>query len=154
MVKAEAGNGENLVKVVIDLNDESYGVESLWAEPVRAGQYRLRNVPFMAYGYSELDVVNADEVAGQLHVTGVAERGGHSTYRVFLTEPMNDEAFGALWEPLRQLGCTYERANNRLIAIDVPPDADVYAVYMTLERAEETKLWEFEEGHCGHPLRG
>ncbi len=31
--------------------------ESLWAEPVQAGRYRLRNSPFYAFGVSAEDVV-------------------------------------------------------------------------------------------------
>ncbi len=58
-----------------------------------------------------------------------------------------------MWRRLQELGCTYERANRRLIAIDVPPRTDVYAVYRVLEEGEKAKYWEFEEGHCGHPLR-
>jgi hypothetical protein len=154
-VGIESTNTENaeLVKVAIDLKDEAYGVETVWAEPLGNGLYRLRNVPFMACGYSEQDVVNAAEINGQLSVTAVAERSGHSTYRVFLSEPMDNEAFRPLWEPLGKLGCTYERANRRLIGIDVPPESDVYAVYSLLEKGEQAKQWEFEEGHCGHPLR-
>lgn len=147
------GQNENLVKVVIDLKDDVYGVESLWAQPVRDGLYRLRNVPFLAYGYSEQDVVHTTDVDGRLMVTGVAERSGHSTYRVFLPEPMDNEQFRPLWEPLERLGCTYERANSRLIGIDVPPGTDVYAVYDVLENGEQGKLWTFEEGHCGHKIR-
>jgi hypothetical protein len=145
--------GEHLTKVSIQLEEPGYEVETVWAEPVTGGLYRLRNVPFLAYGYSEQDVVSAAEVDGRLVVTGVAERGGHSTYRVFLIEPTNEEELRPLWKPLANLGCTYERANRRLIGVDVPPSSDVYAVYDILERGEASKHWEFEEGHCGHPLR-
>ena len=65
-----------------------------------------------------------------------------------------EEKFARDWEPLEKLGCTYERANRRLVAIDVPPRSDVYAVYAVLEDGEKDGLWEFEEGHCGHALRG
>jgi hypothetical protein len=142
----------DLLKVAIDLKDEVYGVETLWAAPLGDGRYRLRNVPFLAYGFSEDDVVNAAESDGRLVVAEVAERSGHSTYRIFFPQPTDEAAFGPLWKPLADLGCTYERANTRLIAVDVPPDANVYAVYAVLERGEEAKQWEFEEGHCGHRL--
>ena len=50
-------HGEALEKVVIDLKDDVYGAEVLWAAPVGDQKYELRNAPFLAYGYSELDLV-------------------------------------------------------------------------------------------------
>lgn len=44
-------------------------------------------------------------------------------------------------------------ANNKIVAVDVLPEADLYAVYAALDQAEEQGIIEFEEGHCGHPLR-
>jgi hypothetical protein len=123
MRKPTDENGD-LVKVAIDLKDEAYGIESLWAAPAGDGLYRLRNVPFLAYGYSEDDVVKATDIDGQLVVTGVAERSGHSTYRLFFPEATDNEKFSPLWEPLAKLNCTFERANMRLIGIDVPPHTD------------------------------
>lgn len=94
---------EPLTKVAIQLDQSTYEVETLWAEPVGGDLYRLRNVPFLAYGYSEQDLVRADEVDGRLVVRGVAKRGGHSTYRIFLPALTDDEAFRPLWEPLEAL---------------------------------------------------
>jgi hypothetical protein len=82
--------------------------------------------------------------------SGVAARSGHSTYRLVLPEDTNEEKFLTDWVRLGELGCTYERATRRYVAIDVPPHADIYAVYQVLEEGERTCQWEFEEGHCGH----
>jgi len=147
------GVDASLEKVVIELRNDHFEVETLWAEPLGDGLYRLRNVPILAYGFSEQDVVSTGEVEGRHVVTGVTKTGGHSTYRVFLPEAMDNARFATLFEPLNSLGCTYERANARLVGIDVPPEADIYAVYAVLEQGEAAKEWSFEEGHCGHPLR-
>lgn len=146
---------EKLEKLVFSLpkNDGPVATESLWAERLESNLYRLRNAPFHLYGVSEQDIVRAEENDGRLVVTGVIDRGGHSTYRIFLPEQTSEEQFSMDWIPLQQLGCTYERATRRLVAIDVPPQADVYAVYRVLERGEKDGQWEFEEAHCGHPLR-
>lgn len=144
---------EGLVKVFFDVSAKDGTVmktESLWAEPVGGDRYRLRNVPFLAFGFSEQDVITAKEDDGALRVTGVAIRGGHSTYRLVLPADTNEEKFLQDWIPLKNLGCTYERATRRYVAIDVPPPADIYAVYNALEEGESAGLWEFEEGHCGH----
>jgi hypothetical protein len=144
---------EGLVKVIFDIADENGGVlktESLWAEAFGNNSYRLRNVPFIVFGFSEQDVVTATETEDVLKVTGVAVRGGHSTYRLVLPEDTSEEQFLQDWHPLQDLGCTYERATRRLVAVDVPPDSDIYAVYKVLEAGEAGKQWEFEEAHCGH----
>jgi hypothetical protein len=44
-------------------------------------------------------------------------------------------------------------ANNKIVAVDVLPEADVYAVYAALDHAEKQGMIDFEEGHCGHPLK-
>ena len=146
---------EKLVKITFDLSNDGGPVrtESLWAEPLGKGLCRLRNVPFFAYGFSDRDIVNVVESDGQLWVKSVGERGGHSTYRIYLPDESTEEKFTRIWIPFEQLGCTYERANRVLVAIDVPPTSDVDAVYAVLEKGEESGVWTFEEGHCGHPLR-
>jgi hypothetical protein len=40
-------------------------------------------------------------------------------------------------------------ASAVLIAIDVPPHADVHAVYGALELGEKDRRWEFEEAIVG-----
>jgi hypothetical protein len=127
-----------------------YKTESVWAEPLGDNRYRLRNVPFLVFGFSEQDVVTVREAEGRLAVSGVADRGGHSTYRLVLPEDATEDKFLSNWIPLGNLGCSYERATRRFIAVDVPPQSDIHAVYQALENGEERKAWEFEEGHCGH----
>jgi len=153
--RQRAESSEGLVKVTFDLPEKegALATESLWAEPIGDNLYRLRNVPFYLRGFSEQDTVRAEEHEGRLAVTDIVERGGHSTYRIFLPEQTTEEQFAKDWASLRELGCTYERATRRLVGVDVPPHADVYAAYNVLEKGERDGLWEFEEGHCGHPLR-
>ena len=50
------------------------------------------------------------------------------------------------WVSLREHGCTYQCATRRL-AVRMP------MCMPSLESGERDRLWEFEEGHCGHPLR-
>jgi Domain of unknown function (DUF4265) len=143
-----------LVKVFFELPANSpLGAESLWAVKIAEGKYRLDNSPFYVYGYSHGDVVSAREQEGALVAQGICLRGGHSTYRVFLAEGLgvNSPELKTYWSRLKSLGCTYEGAGNRLFSIDLPPTTDVLAVYRMLEEGEKAGLWEFEEGHFGHP---
>ena len=144
---------DGLVKIVFDVpnvDGSVYKTESLWAEPLTDNCYRLRNVPFLVFGYSEQDIVKTMPISGKLVVTGVASRGGHSTYRLILPEDTTEGQFLSDWVRLKELGCTYERATRRLVAVDVPPHADIHAVYRALEDGEDASQWTFEEAHCGY----
>lgn len=140
------------VTVILDPEDkQGFGSESLWAESLGQSRYRLRNSPFFAYGISNDDIVLGKKEDGVLKVQGVLLRGDHSTYRLRLVNDSIDSAlFLKHWEPLQKIGCTFEE--GPVVAIDVPPDADIYAVYRLLEEGEKMGIWQFEEGHCGHRL--
>lgn len=144
-----------LVEVTFDLEDQDlpYVTETVWAEPLGKDLYRLRNVPYIIRGFSEQDIVTAVDDDGRLKVTGRATSGGHSAYRIYLQEDSTRVDFASAWVPLKSLGCTYERATDRVIAVDVPPEADMFAVYGLLQEGERSGKWNFEEGHCAHPLR-
>lgn len=145
---------ESLVKVTFKLPEGSpWDVESLWAEKVAEGRYRLDNSPFYVYGYSYNDIILAIEENGTLVVQGPCLRGGHSTYRVFLAEGLTVDSpeYETYWRRLKHLGCTYEGVNRRLLAIDVPPAVDIFTAYRILDEGEGAGVWEFEEGYCGHP---
>jgi hypothetical protein len=149
---------EQLVKVAVNLPPSdwhSHALETMWAEPLGGDRYRLQNVPFYVHGMSFDDVLRAKVIGGQLIVQSVVERGGHSTYRVFLSRDVTprDERFQQSWRPLQEIGVTYEQANDRLFAIDIPATTDIYGAYDLLQRGEELGVWDFEEGHCGHPLQ-
>ena len=113
---------KGVVEVTFDLPEKgvSTTAESLWAEPFGGDRYRLRNVPFYLYGFSEQDIVKAEEKEGRLVVVGVVERGGHSTYRIFLPDHTTEDPFAEDWLALGELGCTYERASRRFFGNRCP----------------------------------
>jgi Domain of unknown function (DUF4265) len=149
------GNAD-LLKVAVQLESgawHGHALEKLWAERVGDGRYRLRNTPFYAKGLSFEDVVFAEVRAdGQLVVSGVSLYGGHSTYRLAPKASLEDVAFRSAWAPLQATGCSFEGVGGRLLAVDVPPQANIQQVYDLLQRGEDDGVWEFEEGHCGHSL--
>ena len=103
----------------------------------------------MSYG----DTVLAPPTDERRIVQGVSERGGHSTYRIFLSNTETLKRFQEYWAPLEAVGCTLERATERLFAVDVPPEADIYRVYDALTKGEAAGVWDFEEAHVGHVLK-
>jgi len=146
-----------LVKVVFDLESESwhgFQTESVWAEQISDDRCRIRNTPFYAKGISFEDIVFVKNARGKLVFCSVSIYGGHSTYRVLLTEEVPKGVFLKYWSPLEELGCTYESSENpyQILAVDVPPHADIYRVYSLLEEGEKDGIWGFDEGHCGHLL--
>jgi len=151
-----SGSGD-LVKVTFYLPEEerSESIESerLWAESLGGGRYRLDNVPFFIYGVSFGDIVSAEEVEGALIVREVVSPSGHSTYRVFPRgHAVSSAAVEERLAALRALGAILERANPKLIAVDVPPDVDIDAIYRVLEDGEDVEgLWTLDQGHYGRP---
>jgi hypothetical protein len=144
-----------LVRITFPLDpQDSHGftTERLWAESLGKGRYLLRNSPFYAFGVSNEDIVLCQENDEHVIFQRVLIRGGHSTYRL---KPSNrsihDTQFQEYWKPLEALGCTFEE--GPMLSLDVPPTTDIYAVYALLEVGENSGIWEFEEGHCGHPLQ-
>jgi hypothetical protein len=145
----------NQVKVLFNLEESdwhNYAAETLWAEPLGDGHYRLKNTPFCAYGYSmNDDVIAAPDKDGRLLVSGTWHRSGHSTYRLIMDK---DGLFEEYWKPLGTIGCNYERATALLVAVDIPPKVDIHKAYKFLEDGQQAKAWGFEEAHVGHKVDG
>ena len=138
------------VKVLIQLSgDDRHDakVETVWAERLEDGEFSLRNVPFYSYSLSFGDCFKCKENDGMLILDEITHRSGHSTYRVFLNEKITEDEFITEWKKFSTLKCSYERATQRLIAIDIPFDVNINDVYGLLEKGESRGLWSFEEAH-------
>jgi flavodoxin len=145
----------DLVKIGFPTPGEgSLEMETMWAEAMQGGECTLQNIPLLVFGISYGDTIGVDiGDDGRLVYREVLERGGHSAYRLFLTSGVGDADFEVQWGRLHAMGCRYEGMSPRLIAVDIPKDADIYDVYAALEEGQANGVWLFEEGHCGHPLR-
>ncbi len=147
---------EPMVKLFVELEPADWhnnSTESLWAMPLGGDLYRVRNIPFYAMGLSHDDVVRASLRNDELFVEQVERHAGHSTYRLFTMEGITDEQWQPFWQHLEEIGCTYERATQRLFAVDVPPDTDIHKAYELLDSGEKAGVWGFQEAHCEHPLK-
>jgi hypothetical protein len=141
---------DNRVKIEVSVEPETglnIKTESLWAESLGHGLYRILNSPFFAFGISAEDVVRAEGAKEPFTFREVVDQGGHSTYRIFLKhgKRIDSSDFRQYWAPIKALGATFENANDRFIAIDIPPGADVAGIYKLFQRGEEDGIWEFEE---------
>lgn len=136
----------------------NYGSETLWATHIEGVIYRIDNVPLFAYGIAYGDKVRVVFEDGRAFpiIEEVVTGGGHSTYRLLMPSKRgaeNNPEFEMFWVPLEKLGCSFEGYDATLIAVDVPPESDIFQVYKLLEAGEEKGVWSFEEGHCGHELK-
>lgn len=146
----------DLVKIALPAPQDNLlqaDTESVWAEPQGDGTFRIDSVPFLAKGISSSDVVEAEIRDGTLMYSNIVRHGGHSTYRIYARGGWNTLDVLPLIEALEKMNCDVEPATEKLIAIDVPPKADIYEVYAILDKAQREGKIDFEEGHCGHPLR-
>jgi hypothetical protein len=148
---------EKHVKILFELEPadwHNHGAETIWADALGEGCYRLLNSPFAAYGVSFGDIVRAEEVEGRLTYTSTHEASGHSTYRAILAPEtrVGTSDFLEAWSSLQALGCTYESDGKSLLAIDVPAGVDVREAYNLLVKGEELGVWGFEEAHFGHKV--
>lgn len=148
----------NQVKVQfrVDPSDKrGVETESLWAEKVGSGRFRILNSPFFLFGISADDVVTAEDADGSLRFQSVVFRGGHSTYRIFLQggRTINGSDFRIYWEPISAQGATFENADDHFAAIDIPPGKNVAEIYELLNRGEQDGIWAFEEVHYAAPTQ-
>ena len=141
------------VRIVFQLNakdQQGYRTESLWAEETAPGEYRILNSPLFVFGVSAEDIVHAAPSKNNaLEFRRVVVKGGHSTYRIYLQGELTitDECFREHWAGIKKLGATYENGNDCLVAVDIPPDADIAGIYRLLHNGETEGVWFFEEAN-------
>lgn len=118
-------------------------VETLWAFELGDDRYRLDNMPFYAYSVSLGDVVLApiDPAEQRPTFKTILAKCGNRTVRIFFDEPVEDGSKSMLLlDGLVDMGCEYERANSRYIAVTVPPSVELSAVRDYL--VENALTWE------------
>ncbi len=138
---------DNLTKVHIDLPQHwGTGGESLWAEELGDDLYRIRNVPFFAYGINFYDLVRATADGPELkpEVREVVQPSGHRTLRVLFNDEIDRDTQVELLDTLKSHKGYYERANASHVAIDVEPDGSYSAVCDHLQEWEDSKYLSYE----------
>jgi hypothetical protein len=123
--------------------DGVVNVETLWAFDLGEDRYQLDNTPFYAYSVSVGDIVFApiDPTEGRPTFASVLEKSGNRTVRVIFDEPVEaGTASDALLQGIVAMGCEFEGANRRYIAINIPPVVELAAVRDYL--VENALTWE------------
>ncbi len=118
---------EGLTKIRFDLQRQDAGIsgETVWAERVGQDLYRLRNIPFHTFGFAFGDIVRTAERDGWPTVVGLAQDGGNYAVRIMFAVDSESLQAQEVLRELRSVGCTFEMASGRLVAVDVPLDMEV-----------------------------
>lgn len=124
--------------------------EGLWAEPVGIDDYRIDNTPWFVRGVSADDVVRAvADDDGMLWATSVVRQSGRLTVRVipFRAGPLKGDRQAVL-DAFKAVGVSGEGIEQYgIVALDIPPEADLGAVKQILRQGVADGSWEFEEGN-------
>jgi Domain of unknown function (DUF4265) len=140
-------------KIIFELPQDEGGyppftTEGAWANPLPNGGWVLDNIPFYIYDVSNHDEVAVKVVDGEIFFDHVVRRGGHSTLRVHFDD---SSIISEVRKALKALGCSSEGALTKtLVAVDVPPTANLQAVEDCLKPFVENEAFEYEHGCVQH----
>ena len=112
------------VAFVVQNEDGSTEVETLWAEPIGEQVYRLDNSPFYAYSVSWSDEVLAPPSTDGLPTfQRVVSKSGNRTVRIRLDPPYEAGNKSAReMQDLVAMGCSFEGSRNHLMSVNIPPE--------------------------------
>ena len=138
-------NTEGMVKVRLRGPDAS-DIETLWAVPVDTDLYRLDNSPFFAYGLSWQDVIEAKPADDQfLEYVRCVRKSGNRTVRVIFQDyRSDDQPAQEILRELKNLGCSYEGMQPRMISINVPQQINLRKVTVFLTEQHGLQ-WEYAD---------
>ncbi|MFK0169082.1 DUF4265 domain-containing protein [Streptomyces sp. NPDC090306] len=136
----------------LDVGEDDWppaSVESLWAVDLGDGQVRLDNVPFFVRGVACGDVVAVrPDGDGQLWAGEIVRRSENCTVRLIVTRDGGSAAArqGVL-RAFDRLGVEGEGIERfGMVALDVPPAADLGKVRKLLDHGVAEEWWHMEEG--------
>jgi Domain of unknown function (DUF4265) len=126
------------------------GSEGLWAVPLGGDAYRIDNTPWFARNVAAEDVFLAEPDAdGRLWAVERLRWSGNCTIRVvpFRDGPLagSQQAVLDVFVPLGAAGEGFGSGLN-IVALTIPPGADLAEIKRTLQRGEADGSWAYEEG--------
>jgi hypothetical protein len=141
----------DLVKVFFlqDIGDDKYETESLWC--IRDGDnYIIDNIPIVAKRISLGDTIKVEYDPNDkiFYFDDFVAVSGNTTVRMYfentdLIEPVRTE--------LNVLGCESEvLLQRKVVAVNIPREADYKLIRKFLDEGEEEKKWIYEESCLAH----
>ncbi|MFE1953685.1 DUF4265 domain-containing protein [Streptomyces sp. NPDC059524] len=146
-------SGEHVkVHFRMDVDEDGWppvSVESLWAVDLGDGTVRLDNTPWFVRGVSSDDIIRVDLDGEGVRWAGeTVESAEHCTIRlIVLKDSGSAAARESVLETFHRLGTTGEGIQRfGMVALDVPPGADLPQIRKLLEHGESEGRWQWEEG--------
>jgi hypothetical protein len=147
---------DELVKVFFRLEQDADGwppvsSESLWARPAGPNEFVLDNVPWWVRGVACGDRVRAElDLSGALEFREVVESSGRYTIRVipYGDDPAADQV-RRVNDEFATLGAEAESMIDGaavILALDIPPTAQLAEIKRRLQNGEAAGRWAYEEG--------
>ncbi|MGW7265689.1 DUF4265 domain-containing protein [Streptomyces sp. NPDC054842] len=124
-------------------------VESLWAVDQGDGTVRLDNIPWFVRGVACGDVVATEPDEKGVHWGGdVVRRSDNCTIRLIVFRDSGSEAARqSVIDAFREVGVDGEGIERfGMVALDVPPTADLAKVQRLLKHGVAEEWWDMEEG--------
>ncbi|MER7770596.1 DUF4265 domain-containing protein [Kitasatospora sp. NPDC096140] len=125
------------------------GVESLWAVDLGDGTVRLDNTPWFVRGIASGDVIRVDVDDDGLRWAGeTVHPSENCTIRLIVRKDGGSAAARqTVLETFHRLGTTGEGIEQfGMVALKVPPEADIQQIRKLLEHGEVKGWWHWEEG--------
>lgn len=136
---------EGMVKVRFS-DPAGANTETLWAKPIDANLYQLDNSPFFVYGVSWQDTIEARP--GKDHVleyVRCVRKSGNRTVRIIFQDYRSSDSYAEeVLKGLRNLDCSYEGMQPKMISVNVPPKVDLRAVTDFLKQQSGLQ-WEYAD---------
>lgn len=146
------GDGHVKVHFRMDMDEDGWppaSVESLWAEDLGDGTVRLDNMPWFVRGVASDDIIRVEVDEEGVRWAGQTVRAsGNCTIRlIVLKDGGSAAARQSVLQTFHSLGATGEGIERyRMVALDVPPEADLLRIRKLLEHGEVKEWWHWEEG--------
>ncbi|GGU30084.1 DUF4265 domain-containing protein [Streptomyces violascens] len=124
-------------------------VESLWAVDLGDGTVRLDNTPWFVRGAASCDIIRVEvDEEGVRWAGETVQASENCTIRlIVLKNGGSAAARQSVLEIFHRLGTTGEGiARYRMVALDVPEDADLRRIRRLLEHGAAKEWWHWEEG--------
>jgi len=123
------------------------GEETIWAEPVDEGYYKVDNIPFFATNLAYNDIISVEDENGVLYFNNLIKASGHSTLQIVFFEKSKEND---VLKRLEEMGCEWEgMQGGGYYAVDVPPDKDYNAIIKMLDVKHQNSVLDYKEACVG-----
>lgn len=136
----------------MDIDEQGWppaSVESLWAIDLGDGTVRLDNTPWFVRGVASGDILAVEpDDEGALWAGETVQPSQNCTIRlIVLKDNGSAAARESVLKAFHRLGTTGEGIEHyRMVALDVPPEADLSKIRELLEHGAEQGWWHWEQG--------